>query len=66
MFISGTHIAFAGPSSASNTYGATAFGPSVFGIGQAQSIADWTVLTNQQLLFSFTGTSYGRTIAFAP
>lgn len=66
MFISGIHIAYAGPSTAGNTYGATARGPSVVGFGQSQSIADWSVITNQNIILSFTGASIGRTFAFAP
>ena len=66
MFISGIHLAYAGPSAARNTYGATARGPNVLGFGQSQSIADWAVLTNQGFVLSFTGASIGRTLAFAP
>ena len=66
MFISGIHLAYAGPSAARNTYGATARGQNVFGFGQSQNIADWSVITNQNFVLSFTGASIGRSFAFAP
>ena len=66
MFVSGIKVAYAGPSSANNTYGATAIGPNVLGFGQAQVVADWTVLTNLNFFLSHTATAYGRAIAFAP
>ena len=65
-FISGIHVAYAGPSSGNNTYGAVARGPNVLAFGQAQAAADWTILTNQGFFLSYTAASIGRSISFAP
>ena len=65
MFMSGAFISFAGPSSSSFTYGAQARGPKVFGIGAAQTVADYSVTTNDFFL-SYTSTAFGQSFAFAP
>jgi len=65
MFMSGAHIAFAGPSSSSFSYGAQAKTKNAFGFGGAQTLAEYTVITNG-VSISFNAAAIGRSFAFSP
>lgn len=65
MFVSGSFISVAGPSSATFNYGAGARGSNLVGLGGAQLSSEWSVV-GTNFFRSYNATAFGRTIAWAP
>lgn len=65
MFISGSAISVAGPSSTTFNYGAYARGPNLVGFGGSQTFADYSVISNN-FFRTLNASTFGRSIVWAP
>ncbi len=66
VFISGAHIALSGPSSASNSFGASVERtPRALAFGTGTSLSEYNILSGGQF-FSFNAIANGGAAAYAP